>query len=85
MLPKELDVVRVTSKLPAGRVDPNIGDAAEPQIGDVGTIVLVHTVQMGQEAAFLVECVGENGNTRWLADILQSELELVPSRCSSGT
>ena len=85
MQPKELDVVRVISKLPAGRVDPAIGDDAEPQIGDVGTIVLVHTVQADQEAAFLVECVWKNGNTRWLADILQSELELVHSRCSGGT
>jgi hypothetical protein len=84
MLPKELDVMRLTSKLPAGRVDPDIGDAAEPQIGDVGTIVLVHTVRADQEVAFLVECVGKNGNTRWLADILQSELELAPSRCSGG-
>ena len=81
MQPKEFDVVRITSKVPAGRVDPNIGDAAMPQIGDIGTIVFVHTVQPKQEAAFLVECTGPKGNTRWLADILCSELELASTNC----
>jgi hypothetical protein len=82
---KELDVVRITSPLPEGRVDPAIGDATEPQVGDIGTVVIVHTMQSGQEPAFLVECVGPQGETRWLADILQTELELVSSSYSGGT
>ncbi|GAB3361489.1 hypothetical protein GCM10027430_35480 [Lysobacter tyrosinilyticus] len=82
---QELDVVRLISPLPEGRVDPAIGNAAEPQAGDVGTVVIVHIVPSGQEPAFLVECVGPQGETRWLADVLQSELELVSSGYSGGT
>jgi len=82
---QEIDVVRIIRQVPEGRVDPTFADSAEPLIGDVGTIVNVYTVQSGQEPAFMVECVGPDGGVRWLADVFQSQLELVSSGYSGGT
>ncbi|TXD45156.1 DUF4926 domain-containing protein [Xanthomonas campestris] len=82
---KELDVVRLISSLPDKRVDHAIGAASDPQIGDMGTVVIVHAVPSRQQPAFLVECVGPEGETHWLANVLQSELELVSSGRPGGT
>ena len=76
---QELDVVRVTAQLPEDRVDADFGDASTPLIGDVGTIVNAYPVPTGQEPVFMVECVSPEGVVRWLADLYQSELELVSS------
>lgn len=80
-----LDVVRIVSQLPEGRVDRAFGDGAEPLTGDVGTVVHMHTVQSGEDPTYLVECVGPEGGVRWLADVHQSELELVSSGHLVGT
>ncbi|WP_313245679.1 hypothetical protein [Stenotrophomonas rhizophila] len=74
-----LDVVRIISQLPEGRVDPAFGDGAEPLIGDVGTVVHMTACSPDRPPAFLVESIGPEGGVRWLADIYQSELELVSS------
>ncbi|WP_242166498.1 hypothetical protein [Lysobacter sp. M15] len=74
----EYDVVRVIAEIPADRIDLSASQG-RPQIGDLGAVVLVHTVKPNQEPAFIVECVGSDGHTIWLADILASELERVPS------
>lgn len=76
---QELDMVRVTAQLPEDRVDPAFGDASTPRIGDLGAIVGAYPVPTGQEPVFMVECVSPEGVVRWLADVYQSELELVSS------
>ena len=74
---REYNVVRVIAPIPANRIDRNAGEAREPQVGDIGTILIVHSIQPGQESAFIVESVGADGHTLWMADILASELEQV--------
>lgn len=71
----EHDVVRLIADIPEERVDRGASQR-HPQIGDVGAVVLVHTTQPQQEAAYAVECVGPDGHTIWLADIFASELKL---------
>ena len=74
----EYDVVRVIADIPAGRINRSASQRS-PRIGDLGAVVLVHTIQLDQEAAFAVECVGPDGHTIWLADIFASELERAPA------
>ncbi|GAB3358446.1 hypothetical protein GCM10027430_29000 [Lysobacter tyrosinilyticus] len=78
----EYDVVRVIAQIPAGRVDTTASQGRMPQIGDLGAVVMVHPSVPHQELAFVVECVGPDGHTVWLADIFASELERAP--CNSG-
>ena len=72
-----LDVVRVVMLRSANREFTGTATLTrQPQVGDVGTIVLEHGA-VGSEAAVMVEMVDENGHTVWLADFERSELELV--------
>lgn len=54
-------------------MDENKSVSQEPQVGDVGAIVLVY--QPG--VAYCVECVHDNGQTIWLEDFTSEELELI--------
>ena len=72
---QELEVVRVVASVPHGRADRSLEAAQHPQPGDVGAVVMVHRVSAGEEPAYTVECVDPTGHTRWLADLLESELE----------
>ncbi|MGO4223669.1 hypothetical protein AB4Y64_17680 [Lysobacter sp. TAF61] len=73
----EYDVVRVISDIPAERVDKSVGQCL-PRVGDLGAVILAHATEPQQEPAFVVECVGSDGHTIWLADIFARELERVP-------
>ena len=73
----EYEVVRVIAKIPADRIDHG-SSKRPPQIGDLGAVVLAHAAQPGHSAAFIVECVGSDGRTIWVADIFASELERAP-------
>ena len=79
----EYDVVRVIAEITAGRVDTTASQGRMPQVGDLGAVVMVHASLHQQELAFVVECVGPDGHTVWLADIFASELERAP-RSSGG-
>ncbi len=71
---KEYEVVQVLRPVPMERVAAELGEALQPQAGDTGTILVVHPVPAGAECAYTVECVDQSGGTRWVADLLQSEL-----------
>ena len=73
----EYDVVRLTKDVSLDRVDLGAGDARQPAVGDVGTVLIVHVVPPGAEPAYIVECVDASGGTAWMANVMQSELALV--------
>lgn len=75
----EYDVVRVTAAIPSERVDGDFSGTTLPRIGDIATVVMAHAVKPPLERCFIVECVGPDGVTIWLADIFSSELEWVSS------
>lgn len=79
MTVSEYDVVRVTAQIPSDRVSRDFSGANRPRIGDVGTVVLAHEAKPPLRRCFVVECVGADGATLWLADIFSSELERVSS------
>ena len=74
---QELEVVRVLTSVPNERADPSLGTEHYPKPGDLGTVVMVYDPAPGEEPAYAVECVEASGRTRWLADLLESELESV--------
>jgi hypothetical protein len=73
------DVVRVIAEIPLERVDRNTSRGQRPQIGDIGAVVSVRAIKPSQEPSFIVECVGSNDLTVWLAEIFASELDRVAS------
>jgi hypothetical protein len=73
MMPRELDVVRITSIGTAERsVDGSPGFVRQPIVGDVGTIV--HKVG---PTRFIVECVDGDGMTLWISDFDLDEVQVV--------
>ena len=73
---KEFDVVQVVRPISLDRVDTTVGSSYLPQLGEVGAVVSVHSAGPLMTPAYTVECVDGAGCTRWLADFLESELEL---------
>ena len=74
---RELDVVKVIKRLKPDR--PYIGTAGTcrpPQVGDLGTIVVIH--DSGQsDISYTVECIDKDGYTIWLAEFFHEELRLI--------
>jgi len=75
----EYDVVRVIATIPPDRVDRSVSDDRVPQIGDIGAVVFVLATASSRGPAYIVECIGSDGHTLWLADMFASELERVSS------
>lgn len=75
----EHHVVRIVAPVPIERVDGSFGDGRQPTIGDIGVVVHVYPILPAHEAMFIVECVGDDGSARWLADVKVSELVPVDS------
>lgn len=63
---KEYDVVKVIAE--------NIG-VPEARIGDIGAVVLVHE----GGGVFEVECVLENGHTKWLGAFKKEQIKWIQS------
>lgn len=77
---KEYDIVKVVKLLMPNHKRGNMGAAdirRDPLIGDTGTIVHIHSAVNGLEQGYIVECCDKEGRPYWLADFLQSELEIV--------
>jgi hypothetical protein len=71
----EYDVVRVTRLIQPDRYyDGTEGVKRSPRVGDLGTIV---HIPPATNSWCIVESVGKDGLTIWLADIVADELELV--------
>jgi hypothetical protein len=72
---KEYDIVKIrTLKEKSRAFDGTEHVKRPPQIGDEGAIVHILGLKNG-EAKYIVEAVNENGETIWLADFWESELE----------
>ncbi|GLV59196.1 hypothetical protein KDH_60240 [Dictyobacter sp. S3.2.2.5] len=71
---EEFDVVRIVKLLNQKHIiDGDDAIIREPQVGDVGTIVMVYQ----QGAGYCMECVDDDGWTIWLANFTPEELELI--------
>lgn len=75
----EYDIVRITAAIPSERVDNDFSGATLPRIGDIATVVMAHAAKRPLERCFIVECVGQDGVTIWLADVFSSEFDWVSS------
>ena len=66
------DTVRLVDVIARRRVmvDEN-GAGDEPQLGDTGTVV-----EIAGDGVYVVECGDERGETRWVGEFLEDELEL---------
>ena len=69
---------RLIAPLPMARVDTSGGDGSTPQIGDIVDLDHGFAFPDGQ-AGGLVVCINEHGRIKWSADVLDSEIELLPS------
>lgn len=77
---KEYDIVKVVKLLMPNDRRGNMGAAdikRDPSVGDSGTIVHIHSPIEGLEQGYIVECCDIDGKPYWLADFMQSELEIV--------
>ena len=63
---EELDVVQIIS------TNANVPEA---EVGDVGAVVMVHTNTNG----FEIECVLENGDTKWLRPFTREQVKWLQS------
>lgn len=73
----ELDVVKVVNLLDAHRhFDGSKSDMRSPCVGDIGTVVFIHSDNHGVPNGYIVECVNDEGLTIWLADFSAEELEM---------
>ncbi len=71
----EYDVVEVISVPPVEGWPGLI--TRSPRIGDTGTIVNIVSSSVANENACLVECVGEDGSTIWLAFFKADQLQVI--------
>jgi hypothetical protein len=81
-MPRELDVVRITSIGTVERtVDGSPGVVRQPVIGDLGSIVHVLS-----PTRFIVECTDSDGLTLWISDFDLDEVQVVdlPARLTAG-
>jgi hypothetical protein len=72
-----LAVVRLRTDLPLDRVDASLGTGRAPVAGDVGTIIHAHEGSSDNDGTYIVECVTAAGETLWVADVNESEVERV--------
>ena len=68
---------RLIVVLPPERIDCTTGDGSAPQIGDVVELDHGMTSSDGRSGGIVV-CVGANGEIKWIADVLDSEIEVLP-------
>ena len=66
---KEYDVVKVISEN---------SEVPEAEVGDLGAVVLVYN----SGEAYEVECVQENGHTKWLGTFTKEQIKWVQSPAS---
>jgi len=73
---EEYSIVRIVELKTANRpFDGSEMVKKTPKVGDTGTIV--HITSNSKENIYIVEKVNSLGQTVWLADFLQDEIELL--------
>ncbi len=76
---KEYDIVKVVKLLMPNNKRGNMGAEdirRDPVVGDRGTIVHIHPAIKSLEQGYIVECCDQEGRPYWLADFLESELQI---------
>lgn len=69
---------RITSAIPEDRVDMTLGDRKSlPEIGDIVELDHGFTMPSGKPAGIGI-CRNPDGSVRWIADVLESEMEVLP-------
>lgn len=61
---------KLVAKIPSERFHSMDGSA--PQIGDIVTL------DHGFTFPAMVACIGQSGETKWEAEVLESEIEVLP-------
>jgi hypothetical protein len=75
---KLFDTVRITRLLvPDREVDGSAAEPPQPCVGETGVVV----TPLGDDV-YLVERSTDDGRTRWMAEFLEAELELVERRAT---
>jgi hypothetical protein len=68
---------RIIKEIPIGRVDLTLGDQKSvPHVGDIVELDQGFTMPSGEPAGIVV-CRDSSGSVRWVADVLESEIEMV--------
>jgi len=81
---REYDVVRVIRLRTKNRtISGSAGVTRPPRVGDIATVVHEY-IPENPTAPVIVENVGEDGMTIWIADFERDEIELVVSAPSSS-
>jgi len=73
----EQPLARVKATVPRDRVDITLGDGSLPQVGDIAEVDHIFTAPSG-ETMFIVICSSSDGSVRWVADMLETEIEAIP-------
>lgn len=72
------DIVRIARLLvPDREVDGSTAEPPQPTVGETGVVV----TPLG-DGVYLVERSTDDGRTRWMAEFLEAELELVERRAT---
>ena len=70
-------LARIIAAIPIERVDLAAGDGHSlPQVGDIVELDQGFSGPSGEPMG-IVSCFNQNRSTRWVADILESEMELL--------
>jgi hypothetical protein len=68
---------RIVAAIPVERVDLTLGDGASlPKIGDIVELDQGFTMSSGERAGIVV-CCNSDGTVRWVADVLECEMEIM--------
>ena len=76
---REFDVVRLKQISPTVRPDYAAGTTGEPKIGDLAAVVFASPLLETGNQALVLECVEDNGETRWLSEASSDDVEFVQS------
>ena len=68
---------RLIAVVPAERVDVSGGDGSAPRVGDIVELDHGFTFPDGRPGGIVV-CRAPDGHFKWSADVLDSEIELLP-------
>jgi len=69
---------RIVAAIPIERVDLTLGDGeSRPRIGGVVELDHGFTTSAGEPAG-IVLCLNADRSVRWVADVLESEMEVLP-------
>ena len=76
---REFDTVRLIRLSATVRPDHAVGTTGEPKVGDVAAVVFASPLLQSGDQALVLECLEQDGETRWLSEANASDVEIVQS------